>query len=55
MSAAAKIAKVQRMVVIHITGAMRTTARDILDAHADLLPVDLLIRLSHGYGFTRGA
>lgn len=43
VGAAAKLAKVQRMAVIHITGAMRTTARDVLDAHADLLPMDLLI------------
>jgi hypothetical protein len=31
---------VQRMASIHITGAMRTTASDILDAHANLLPID---------------
>jgi hypothetical protein len=31
------------MVAIHTTGALRTTANDILDAHADLLPIDLLI------------
>ena len=43
VSAAAKIAKVQRMAAIHITGAMCTTTRNVLDAHADLLPVDLLI------------
>jgi hypothetical protein len=43
VGAAAKLAKVQRMASIHITGAMRTTANDILDAHANLLPIDLLI------------
>jgi hypothetical protein len=31
------------MAAIHVTGAMRTTATDVLDAHADLLPTDLLI------------
>jgi len=31
------------MAAIHTTGALQTTANDILDAHADLLPIDLLI------------
>ena len=43
IGAATKLAKVQRMAAIHITGAMRTTATDVLDAHADLLTMDLLI------------
>ncbi|ETW79491.1 hypothetical protein HETIRDRAFT_428025 [Heterobasidion irregulare TC 32-1] len=38
-----KLARVQRQAAIHITGAMRTTATDILDAHADLLPFSLLV------------
>lgn len=38
-----KLARVQRMAAIHITGAMRSTATDILDAHADLLPFPLLV------------
>ena len=43
VGAATKLARVQRIVAIHITGALRTAANDILDAHADLLPIDLLI------------
>jgi hypothetical protein len=43
VGAAAKLNRVQRMASIHITGAMRTTAGDVLNAHADLLPIDLLI------------
>jgi len=43
VGAATKLARVQRMAAIHITGALRTTANDTLDAHADLLPLDLLI------------
>ena len=38
-----KLAKVQRMAALHITGAMRSTVNDILDAHADLLPFPLLV------------
>jgi len=38
-----KLAKVQQMVVIHITGAMKTTATDVLEAHTDLLTMDLLV------------
>ena len=43
IGATTRLAKVQRMAAIHITGAMCTTASDVLDAHADLLPMDLLI------------
>ena len=39
----AKLARVQRQAAIHITGAMRTTATDTLNAHADLMPFELLI------------
>ena len=38
-----KLARVQRQAAIHITGTMRTTATDTLDAHADLLPFSLLV------------
>ena len=38
-----KLARIQRQAAIHITGALRTTATDTLDAHADLLPFELLI------------
>ena len=38
-----KLARVQRQAAIHITGAMRTTATDTLDAYADLLPFSLLV------------
>ena len=39
----AKLAAVQRKAAIAITGAMKTTATDILDAHANLLPMQLLV------------
>jgi ribonuclease HI/exonuclease III len=35
--------QVQRRATIMITGALRTTATDILNAHADLLPLPLII------------
>ena len=38
-----RLARVQRMASIHITRAMHSTATDILDAHADLLPFPLLV------------
>ena len=38
-----RLARVQRMAALHITGAMRTTANDVLDAHADLLPFQFLV------------
>lgn len=31
------------MAALHITGGMRTSPTDLLNAHADLLPMDLLI------------
>ena len=37
------IASMQRLAAIRITGAMRTTAGDILDLHADLWPTRLLM------------
>ena len=41
---AKKLASIQRMVNISITGAMRTTATDTLDAHTLLLPTHLLLQ-----------
>ena len=37
-----KLASIQHKVAITITGAMHTMAGDIVDIHADILPVDLL-------------
>lgn len=37
------LARVQRMAALAITGAFRTTATDILNVHANLLPTDLLL------------
>src|SRR6202041_1502062 len=38
-----KLAAIQRRAAILITGVMRTTAADVLDAHANLLPMRVLI------------
>jgi hypothetical protein len=38
-----KLATIQRRAAILITGAMRTTATDVLDAHANLMPMNVLI------------
>lgn len=38
-----KLARVQREAAIMITGAMRSTATDILDAHANILPFHLMV------------
>ena len=38
-----QLARVQHHATIHITGALRTTPTDLLDAHADLLPFTLLV------------
>jgi len=43
---AKKLTSVQRSAAIAITGAMRTTATDILEAHANLLPVPLLLQIT---------
>lgn len=43
VGAADKLARVQRLAALHITGAMCTTAGDTLNAHANLLPMELLI------------
>jgi len=44
MGVAEKLAKIQRIATLGITGAMRTTATDTLDAHANLLPTSLLLQ-----------
>ncbi|KAL7277809.1 hypothetical protein ACG7TL_002174 [Trametes sanguinea] len=38
-----KLARVQRQALLVMTGAMRSTATDVMEAHADLLPFPLLI------------
>lgn len=40
---AKKLASVQRLAAIHITGAMRTSPGDLLDLHAHLWPIPLLM------------
>ena len=43
--AALKImARVQRLASIAITGAIKSTATDVLDAHTDLLPMETLLK-----------
>jgi hypothetical protein len=42
--AAERLAKVQRIATLSITGAMNSTATDTLNAHANLLPTDLLLQ-----------
>jgi ribonuclease HI len=39
-----KLASAQRVAALAITGALRSTATDVLDVHANLLPVPLLVR-----------
>lgn len=41
--AAATLARVQRTAALHIAGGMRTSPTDLLNPHADLLPMELLI------------
>jgi hypothetical protein len=38
-----KLTSVQRIATIAITGAMKTTATDVLEAHANILPIELLL------------
>ncbi|KAG2751296.1 hypothetical protein P692DRAFT_20643713, partial [Suillus brevipes Sb2] len=40
---ASKMARVQRMATTMITGGMRTTTTDLLDAHANILPFQQLL------------
>jgi len=42
--AASKMARVQQMATTMITGGMRSTATDILDAHANILPFQQLLQ-----------
>jgi len=42
MAITSKLKTVQRKVAITITGAIRTMAGDVIDAHTNILPVDLL-------------
>ena len=44
ITAAKKLNKVQCITLLSMTGALRTTATDILEAHANLLPLDLRIQ-----------
>jgi hypothetical protein len=39
----AKLRQVQRMAAIHITGGLHSSPLDLLDVHADILPIELLI------------
>jgi ribonuclease HI len=39
-----KLSTVQRMAALSIIGALRTTPTDLIDAHADLLPLELTMR-----------
>lgn len=38
-----KLVTIQRRAAKHITGALSTTAGDVLDTHAYLFPIDLLM------------
>jgi len=38
-----ELGKIQRMASLAITGALRSTATDVLDLHANLLPIELLL------------
>lgn len=40
---AATLSRVQHMAALHITGGMHTSPTDLLNAHASLLPMELLI------------
>jgi hypothetical protein len=44
LGVARKMTTVQRIAAIAITGAMKTTATDVLEAHANLLPITLLLQ-----------
>src|SRR5882724_6314668 len=43
-----KLAKIQRQATLHITGALRSAPTDAIDACADVLPFNLLVKsLTH--------
>lgn len=44
VQAVKRLAQVQRQAAILITGAMRTTATDVMESHANLLPMTALVR-----------
>jgi ribonuclease HI len=44
MGVAKKLTTIQRIAALAITGAMRSTATDLLEIHANLLPVTLLLQ-----------
>jgi len=39
-----KLAKIQRQVVLHVTGALKTAPTDAIDTCADILPFHLLVK-----------
>ena len=39
-----RLAKIQRQVALHITGALRSAPTDAIDAGADILPFQLLVK-----------
>ncbi len=43
MGSIRRLAMVQRQALLVMTGALRSTATDVLEAHADILPFDLLV------------
>lgn len=48
MGVARKLSTVQRMATTAITGALRTSASDVMEAHANLLPIELTLdRVCH--------
>ncbi|KAF5335307.1 hypothetical protein D9611_011657 [Ephemerocybe angulata] len=48
-----KLARVQRIAMIAITGAMGSTAGDVLDAHAGVEPMEVQLLTIHRRAFTR--
>ena len=46
---ARKLSSVQRMATTAIMGALRTSASDVLEVHANLLPVELLLHSYTGH------
>ncbi|KAF8968475.1 hypothetical protein BDZ97DRAFT_1969211, partial [Flammula alnicola] len=44
VNALAALGKIQRIATLAITGALRTTPNDLLDAHAGVLPIEQLLQ-----------